>query len=552
MRSIALTWYLIALTACHGGGEGEGGRSRSNTIMTVTESTPFDGARGVARSLSPEIFFSADIDPNTVNAASVTLHDGSGNVSTIVSVTDSRATVRPIAPLKPFTDYTLTVSERIRGRTGEVLAASVVIGFSTSDIAWDVPAQFPHPVTDIAMDSGGNVLAVWRQTDGIGASQYVVGTGWSARVSISGSVSSIDPQIEVDSAGNAIAFWTQSVSGKSVVWVSRYVAGGGWGVATTISDPTVHATAARIAFDATGNAIAVWQQSASSNSAAPSNVVANFYSYGVGWGAATPIQTDTSLNGKSPAVAVDGNGNAIIVWIESASSSANNNARDSRYVVGTGARFSETPLPLAAYPFTNNGGQVQVDDAGNAIFLWPSGSVLGAIYPVASHYFVATGWEAGVAIGDFGGGSARLAVNAAGDALAAWTKPGASGRNLWSNRYTVGTGWATEVQLSDVATLFMNGDGYEVGLPQIVIDAAGNGVAVWQETPDGPMTLEGPGPRFIVSNRYVAGSGWGTRTEMDVDSTKTAGAPLVAANADGDAFMMWRRGDGSLYTRKLD
>src|SRR5205809_7154555 len=63
-----------------------------------------------------------------------------------------------------------------------------------------------------------------------------------------------------------------------------------------------------IGMDAAGNAIAVWRQW----DGVSSNIWANRYTAGSGWGVATLIETGTGCNFR-PGIAVAGNGNAV--WV---------------------------------------------------------------------------------------------------------------------------------------------------------------------------------------------------------------------------------------------
>ena len=70
------------------------------------------------------------------------------------------------------------------------------------------------------------------------------------------------PQIAFDSSGNAMAVWTQSDGTRANIWANRYSAGTGWGTAALIETSNAgNAYNVQIAFDSSGNAMAVWQQS---------------------------------------------------------------------------------------------------------------------------------------------------------------------------------------------------------------------------------------------------------------------------------------------------
>jgi hypothetical protein len=68
-----------------------------------------------------------------------------------------------------------------------------------------------------------------------------------------------NPQVAFDADGNALAVWTQFGS-HEYIWSNRYRAGIGWDTAALIQpDSADRGTGAQIAIDAHGNALAVWQ-----------------------------------------------------------------------------------------------------------------------------------------------------------------------------------------------------------------------------------------------------------------------------------------------------
>ena len=70
------------------------------------------------------------------------------------------------------------------------------------------------------------------------------------------------PQIAVDASGNALAVWTQSDGTRTNIWANRFTAAtSSWGTATLIeTDNLGDAFGPQIAFDASGHALAVWEQ----------------------------------------------------------------------------------------------------------------------------------------------------------------------------------------------------------------------------------------------------------------------------------------------------
>jgi hypothetical protein len=64
----------------------------------------------------------------------------------------------------------------------------------------------------------------------------------------------------MDANGNAIAVWAQDDGPTMSIYANRYVAGTGWQEAQLIEDGTGEARYPQIAMNASGNAIAVWEQ----------------------------------------------------------------------------------------------------------------------------------------------------------------------------------------------------------------------------------------------------------------------------------------------------
>ena len=73
----------------------------------------------------------------------------------------------------------------------------------------------------------------------------------------------INPQVAFDASGNAVVVWQQSDGTRYNIWSNRYTASTGlWGTAALIeTDNAGDANNPQVAIDASGNALAVWSQS---------------------------------------------------------------------------------------------------------------------------------------------------------------------------------------------------------------------------------------------------------------------------------------------------
>jgi uncharacterized protein YkwD len=159
---------------------------------------------------------------------------------------------------------------------------------------------------------------VWKQSDvnaryNIYANRFN-GTNWgTAELFETDNAGNADqPQIALDSSGNAIAVWRQSDGTRYNIYANRFN-GTNWGTAELFETDNVgNAFQPQIAFDSSGNAIAVWYQSDGTRA----NIYANRFN-GTIWGTAELIETDDAGNADQPQIAFDSSGNAIAVWKQS-------------------------------------------------------------------------------------------------------------------------------------------------------------------------------------------------------------------------------------------
>ena len=284
-----------------------------------------------------------------------------------------------------------------------------------------------------------------------------------------------NPQVAVDDGGNAVAVWPQFDGSRTNILANRYVAGSGWIGAIPIESDSGAASAPHIAVDGTGNAVVVWSQA---DTTPRINIWANHFTLGVGWAAPSLIESDDTGDAQAPHIAINGNDDTEAMWAQS--DGLRTNIWANHYTVGWG--WSTAAL-------------IETDNAGDAV-------------------------------------NPRIAIDASGNALAVWQQADGSARiNIWANRYTAGGAWGT-------AALIESDDSGDAGNPQIAVDADGNALAVWQQT-DGSARIN------IRANRYTAGSGWGTATLIETDDSGDATNPQIAVDGKGNALAVWQQADGS-------
>jgi hypothetical protein len=321
--------------------------------------------------------------------------------------------------------------------------------------------------------------------------------GWSTAAAFS-AVGAGAPNIAMDNAGNAIALWVQDVAGVSTddLMTSRFVAGSGWSAPTPLendNDGTVQSTEFHLTMDQTsGRAVATWHQF---TSAAKFDLWARIYDPATGWGLAARVEDATDTLGFSRA-GIDASGNAIAVWSQAS----------------TGGRFS--------------------------------------VY--ANRYAVGSGWGTRQLLetNEFVGGSdgdARIAVTPTGNAIVVWkAAPGisGSGTDIWTNRYTVGSGWSTATELvSDNSTALQLGNAN--GGLEIVAYGNGDALLAWAQ-----LNFVNSAYQYTVqTKRYTAGAWQADSTPVApmVATTKGLSSTFnIATNPSGATVVSWALEDYSV------
>ena len=333
----------------------------------------------------------------------------------------------------------------------------------------------------IAMDANGNGTVVWEQDDGgIRAMRYDAGTGsWGPEEQIGfmgggGSSSSLAlPQLAMSAGGNTIVVWER---GDTDVYANHYDATtGSWGSEELIETSSQGLEGLKVAMDAIGNAIAVWQY-------VEEIVCVNFscrfiwginsrrYDTAVGnWGLVKSIEAG-SETAENPQIAMNASGKAITVWHQDDGVTINIYAThyDSATGIWGTAQLIETLSEIFVYP------QITMNATGDAIAVWQKGGTLD-IY--ANHYDAATGmWGTAQLIETLSENviSPRIAINSVGNGIAIW---GLIDSDVYSNCYDTSLGWRTEEQIG--TTTFTSGIPNE----QLPLHIAMDGfiaIAVWE------------------------------------------------------------------------
>jgi hypothetical protein len=299
-------------------------------------------------------------------------------------------------------------------------------------------------VPQVAVDAWGDAVVVWQQFDGahydVLANVYTAGTGWGDAMLLETNDTSnaLSPQVAVSPDGDATAVWQQSTydpnGTRFQIWSNRYAAREGWGRASPVeANEGNSSTGQRVALDAQGNAIAVWQ----SRGVSATDIWANRFTVDAGWEQEGMIERDDSVYAQDPQISFDSSGDAIVAWTAQEPYTSSYNVTATSYVAGSGwGKASPSPGPATTYAGVPD---LAMDADGNAFVVWECqlrGN--GGIDVLSNRYSAASGWGTATSIEANAASDTRtpqVAASANGDAMAVWGAFDTTGFNVWANRF---------------------------------------------------------------------------------------------------------------------
>jgi len=302
------------------------------------------------------------------------------------------------------------------------------------------------------------------------------------------SFANTDADVAVDNDGDALFVWNGTDgSGDTIIQARRLSAAGVLGPVRNISPPGERGgEQASVAVDNDGDAVIAW----SGFDAGPLFEVRTLSAGGV----LGPVQTlgfpanNTLI--ETPAVAVDRDGDAVIVFKGDGGTTSRIQAR----TLSAGGVLGPT-LNLSPPGQGGTEGRVAMDPSGDAVFAWVRSdgtngriqtaalSAAGALSPV----------QTVSPVGQFALVPA-VAVNPTGDAMIAWVSPVPG---MFGPRVRARTRSAAGAlgPITNIATGFVNGEAQ----PSVALDNAGDAIFAWQDA-TGDNTL------ILARERTAAGA----------------------------------------------
>ncbi len=166
----------------------------------------------------------------------------------------------------------------------------------------------------VAFDAHGDAVATWLDESGgadlAEAASRPAGGSWQPPVNISDGVSGSGAELAVDPAGDAVAVWGRG----SVIKSAFMPSGGSWEPPVNLTEEAfsayVHARISQVVFDSRGDATAIWTRD---NNGAQNVVQASTKPAGGSWQPPVNV-SDGGGNTREPRLALDAQGDAVAVW----------------------------------------------------------------------------------------------------------------------------------------------------------------------------------------------------------------------------------------------
>lgn len=219
-----------------------------------------------------------------------------------------------------------------------------------------------HPEPWLAVDWEGNNTVVWKQDETIMSSFRTFALGWGEPVPLSPG-ESFTPETAMDARGDATAVWMHKDGGDYVVESAYRPEQGEWEEPTLVSAPGEEGGNPHVAVDGDGDSLVVWR----GGDEGEESVRAAYRPAGGAWG--EPV--DVSAAGdhvQSLQAAVDPEGNAIVAWSGNRYAEGEHDTVRAAYKP-VGEEW-ETPVDLSDEGGNGFPSDVVFDQSGNAAIVW--------------------------------------------------------------------------------------------------------------------------------------------------------------------------------------
>jgi hypothetical protein len=378
---------------------------------------------------------------------------------------------------------------------------------------------------DVASDTRGDVVAVWSASDGtndlIESAYRQPGSGnvFNPKPVTADGSNATAPRVAMNGHGAAVAVWQTDAGQVQAAYMQpgAVTFGAPQTLRTDASTPQNYPMAPQVAIDDAGDAVVVWQHKSGGKDAIEGAYAPS--SSGT-FGAFASISIDPNHDWDAPAVAMDGAGEATVVWY---GFNGVSQVWAAQAPLATPGTFG-TPVMLSDPAKNAETPAVSMDGAGAATVVWQQVAANNheAIFEAdsASGGTFTTGTQmTPVSTVDYA--NPQVAENARGDTAAAWADD-FFGYVYLDMRPAGGTFGAqqTPTTLQDIFSTS--------SLPAVTVEPNGDAVAAWERT-----THE-----IAASVAAAGGTTWAAPQVIGGNDTQDY-SPQLASDGIGDVLATW-------------
>ncbi len=366
----------------------------------------------------------------------------------------------------------------------------------------------------VGLDADGDAVFAWlaeQPSGGLGV-QYRARSAAGILSPVQSPDSGNDPQdlqVAVAPGGSAVFSWTRRGGSLRRLVVQGRSATGVLGPVQTVSPAGDDVKTPLLATDDAGNAVIAWVDGATDRL----RLRARFAAGGLG-----VVQTISAAGQEAsdPALAVEGDGDALVAWTNSDGAAQRIKSR-MRSAAGTLG-----PLQSLSGPGEADGVGLGLDDDGDAVAAWRRTPPAGAsrVETRTRSTAGALGAVQRLSVTD-DPGHPTVGVDGDGDALFVWSTRNASQVDCCTLRTRARSAAG---ELSPETTL----SGTLCRSPEIGFGAGGQAIVTWD--------CGDPGFNLVFAAERSPAGDWASEL-LDDD----AGAQQLAVNSDGEAVIVWRR-----------
>ena len=342
-------------------------------------------------------------------------------------------------------------------------------------------------VPQVALNNNGEAVIVWRQTVGANTqvfrSEYRNGS-WTDPSNLADNLSpdgqdAFSPQVAISDNGEAVVVWTQSDGSNIQIFRSEY-RNGSWtdpaDLMDNISPDGERAGYPEVALGDNGDAVIVWQQI----DGATDQIFRSEYRDG-SWSDPTSLTDNISPDGQDafePQVAMNDNGDAVIVWYQSDGMSQQ--VFRSEYRNGSWTDPASLMDNISPDGQTAFSPQVALSDNGDAVIVWYQSD--GSNDQTFRSEYRDGSWIDPSSLSDNispdgkSASNSQVAMNGNGDAIIVWYQSDGANLQIFRSEYRSGT-WRDPSSLLDN----ISPNGGHAAFPQAELNNNGDAIIAWEQ-----------------------------------------------------------------------